>query len=132
MAHFAELNDNNIVVAVWVITNPDILDENGVEVEQLGINLCKELYGEEKRFVQTSYNHNFRYRYAIIGFLYDEVHDAFMPQKPYPSWQLDTSEMLFVAPVPYPSDGLGYSWDEDTLSWYRDPDQDPIDLYEET
>lgn len=126
MAHFAELDENNIVIAVWKINNEDILDENGIESEQLGINLCKNLYGEEKRFVQTSYNNNFRGRYATLGFIYEETYNAFMPIKPYPSWNIDPIELLYLAPVPYPNDGLGYSWDEATLSWYRNPEEDPL------
>ena len=60
MAHFALLNENNVVVNVYVIMNQDIIDENNTESEILGINLCKRLYGIDKRFVQTSYNNNFR------------------------------------------------------------------------
>lgn len=126
MAHFAELDENNIVIAVWKINNEDILDENGTESEQIGINLCKNLYGEEKRFVQTSYNNNFRGRYATLGFIYEETYNAFMPPKPYPSWNIDPIELLYLAPVPYPNDGLGYAWDEATLTWYRNPEEDPL------
>ena len=94
MAHFAELDENNIVIAVWKINNEDILDENGIESEQLGINLCKNLYGEEKRFVQTSYNNKFRGRYTTLGFIYDETYNAIRPIKAYTRCNINGIELL--------------------------------------
>ena len=77
MAHFAQLDENNVVVTVLVIANGDILDENGNESEEKGVELCKALYGGYK-WLQTSYNNNFRKNYAVIGGTYDPVRDAFL------------------------------------------------------
>jgi hypothetical protein len=76
MAHFAELDDNNIVTRVLVIHNNELLDVNGEESEQKGIDFCVGLFGG--RWVQTSYNANFRALYAGIGFLYDPIEDVFI------------------------------------------------------
>lgn len=76
MAHFAELDDNNIVLRVVVVSNADLLDNNGVEQEALGIAVCQQQLGG--RWVQTSYNGNFRGKYAGIGMRYDEVLDEFV------------------------------------------------------
>ena len=79
MAHFAELNENNIVKQVIVVHNNELLD-NGVESEAKGIQFCQSLFGGEWK--QTSYNGNIRKNYAGIGYTYDEVRDAFIPPKP--------------------------------------------------
>jgi len=76
MAHFAELDDNNIVLRVVVVSNADLLDDNGVEQEALGIAVCQQQLGG--RWVQTSYNSNFRGQYAGIGMRYDDVLDEFV------------------------------------------------------
>ena len=118
MAHFAELDDNKIVLRVLAISNEDITDENGDEQESLGIALCNKLYGDST-WVQTSYNHNFRKQYAGIGFTYDSAKDKFIRPKPYPSWSLDENDD-WQSPVAKPDDegeGKFYSWSEDTLSW---------------
>ena len=118
MAHFAELDDNKIVLRVLAISNEDITDENGDEQESLGIALCDKLYGDST-WVQTSYNHNFRKQYAGIGFTYDSAKDKFIRPKPYPSWSLDENDD-WQSPVAKPDDegeGKFYSWSEDTLSW---------------
>jgi hypothetical protein len=81
MAHFAELDETNVVKQVIVVHNNELLD-NGVESEEKGIVFCKTLYGENTSWVQTSYNGNFRKNYAGIGFIYDQIHDAFIPPKP--------------------------------------------------
>ena len=116
MAHFAELDDNNIVLRTVVISNEDILDENGVEQEQLGIDLCLQHVGPGN-WIQTSYNNNFRKNFALPGHIY--VPDANLfhsPAGPYPSWILDEN-YDWVAPVPYPNDGENYYWVEETLEW---------------
>jgi hypothetical protein len=76
MAHFARIEDN-IVREVIVINNEAIIDSNGVEQEQLGINFCKSLYGQDTEWVQTSYNGNFRGMYASTGMIYDPELDIF-------------------------------------------------------
>ena len=115
MAHFAQLDENNIVTQVIVVSNDDTM-KNGVEDENTGIQFCKNLLGQNTRWVQTSYNHNFRVRYAGIGYTYDEEHDAFIAPSPFPSWVLNTETLAYEAPVPQPESGM-YMWDEATLSW---------------
>lgn len=77
MAHFAQLDENNIVVQVIVVNN-DVLLEDGMEVEGKGIEFCQSLYGGVWK--QTSYNNSFRGQYAGIGYRYDDVNDVFTPQ----------------------------------------------------
>ena len=83
MAHFAQLDENNIVLNVVVVANSDITDENGIEQEKIGIQFLKSLFGEDTNWKQTSYNKNIRKRYAGIEYTYDENLDAFIPPKPY-------------------------------------------------
>lgn len=125
MAHFAEIDQNNIVLRVIVVGNSDCLDENGIESEIVGINFCKSLLGENSRWIQTSYNNNFRKNFAGIGFSYDEDRDAFIPPKPFPSWILNEDSCLWEAPVPKPNDGTVYFWNEDILEWYHPELPDP-------
>jgi hypothetical protein len=81
MAHFAELDDNNIVKNVIVVNNELLLDSEGVEQEALGVAFCQELLGGT--WIQTSYNANFRGRYAGMGMIYDSVKDEFvLPEVP--------------------------------------------------
>lgn len=115
MAHFAELDDQNVVLRVIVVHNNELLD-NGVESEAKGIAFCQSLF-PNTRWVQTSYNGNIRKNYAGIGFLYDPIRDAFIPPKPFSSWVLNESTCQWEAPVPYPTDGQRYIWDEATQSW---------------
>lgn len=115
MAHFAQLDDNNIVTQVIVVANDELLLD-GVESEVKGILFCKSLFGEDTKWVQTSYNGNFRKNYAGIGYTYDEANDYFYAPQPYPSWTLD-ADANWQPPVAYPTDGKMYSWNEATLSW---------------
>jgi hypothetical protein len=84
MAHFAELDSNNIVTRVIVVSNNDILDADGNESEQIGKQFCSQ-FGDGA-WVQTSYNGNFRKNYAGIGDSYDYVRDAFISPQPAPDW----------------------------------------------
>jgi hypothetical protein len=79
MAHFAELNSNNKVTRVVVVSNEWILDENGQESEEVGVQYLKNLFGDNTNYKQTSYNNNFRVRFASVGYTYDENLDAFIP-----------------------------------------------------
>lgn len=79
MAHFAELDSNNTVLRVLVVSNDDITDENGDEQEELGVAFLQGLLGEDTIWKQTSYNNNFRGTYAGIGYTYDEENDVFVP-----------------------------------------------------
>ena len=128
MAHFAKLDENNVVTDVIVMHNDLLIDENGIESEEIGINVCKNLYGG--RWIQTSYNGNFRVRYAGIGYRYDESLDAFISPCIYSSWNLVGAN--WEPPIPFPNkytvenwpneygeytDDHSYYWDEETQSW---------------
>jgi hypothetical protein len=115
MAHFAELDTDNIVTQVIVVDNNDILDEQGNESEALGIQFCTDLLGGT--WVQTSYNDNIRYNFAGIGFTYDETRDAFIAPQPFDSWLLDKDTCQWDSPIPYPTDDKIYTWDEETTNW---------------
>lgn len=116
MAHFAQLNESNIVTQVIVVHNNDC-QMNGVEVEEAGVLFCKSLFGANTQWKQTSYNGTIRKNYAGIGFTYDAGRDAFIPPQPFPSWVLDEATCGWGAPVAYPTDGKQYRWDEPTVSW---------------
>lgn len=117
MAHFAELDENNIVLRVVVISNDDLVDENGQESEALGIQVCRNIFGPGTTWVQTSYNGNFRKKYACIGDEYNVTANLFYsPEAPFPSWTLD-SKFDWQAPIALPADGKGYAWDEENLCW---------------
>ena len=77
MSHFAELDENNVVLRVIVVNNTELLDANGVEQEALGQAFCTNLFGGNWK--QTSYNGNIRKRYAGVGFTYDPTLDEFVP-----------------------------------------------------
>lgn len=128
MAHYAQLDENNVVLQVIVVSDADAGPLPGVA----GENFCHDLVGG--RWKQTSYNTRggvhyspetnepdgglaFRKNYAGIGYTYDEVRDAFLPPQPYPSWVLNEDTCWWDAPVPYPTDGQAYTWDEDQTAW---------------
>lgn len=115
MAHFAQLNDQNIVLQVIVIHNNDCLDDMGMESETKGIEFCNSLI--TGNWVQTSYNANIRKNYAGIGFTYDQQRDAFIAPKPFSSWILNETTCQWDAPVTYPNDGKIYTWNEETVQW---------------
>jgi hypothetical protein len=117
MAHFAKLNENNIVLEVNVVDNEHLLDANGIEREELGIAFLVQWSGGYPYWKQTSYNGNIRKNYAGIGFTYDAVRDAFIEPQIYPSWVLNETTCQWEPPVPYPTDGKYYVWDEATTSW---------------
>ena len=114
MAHFAKL-ENNVVKQVIVVSNQDILDEQGQESEEKGIAFCSNLLGGT--WLQTSYNGKIRKNYAGVGYTYDEALDAFIPAKPYASWLLDEATAQWKAPVAMPTDDKRYTWNEETKSW---------------
>jgi hypothetical protein len=103
MSHWAKI-DNNIVVEVLV--GPNYGDEGEAFFNALG-----------GTWVKTSYNGNIRKNYAGVGYTYDEGRDAFIAPKPYNSWLLDEDTCRWQAPVPYPTDGLMYQWDEELTDW---------------
>lgn len=118
MAHFAQIDADNKVVDVLVVPN---------EQEHRGEEFLRDDLQLGGRWIQTSYNTYggvntnggtpLRKNYAGIGYTYDADRDAFIPPKPFESWLLDEDTCLWGAPVPYPTDGKMYRWDEDTLSW---------------
>ena len=120
MAHFAKLDENNVVTQVIVVDNKDITDPHtGQEDEILGIAFCKKLLGGNWK--QTSYNNNMRKRYAGIGYSYNAALDAFVPPQPFASWTLDNDTADWVSPLgaaPALTDAevearSFYRWDED-------------------
>ena len=112
MAHFAKIDDNNIVKEVVVVSN-DI-----ATTEQAGIDFLNSLYPNNKlKWVQTSYNVNFRKNFAGIGSTYDADKDAFIHRKPYPSWTLNETTCRWESPVTYPTDGNSYDWNETNQTW---------------
>ena len=115
MAHFAQLDDNNVVTQVIVVANEELIFE-GVENETQGVIFCRSLFGNDTKWVQTSYNGNFRKRYAGIGYTYDADKDAFLAPKPYGSWVLD-ADFNWQAPVAMPEDGKAYAWFEPNQEW---------------
>jgi len=129
MAHFAKLDANNIVEQVIVVNNDDIKDGNGDESEAVGITFCKNVFGSDTNWKQTSYNDNFRGRYAGIGMTYmTNVQtlgvastDIFIEQESeqHASWGIGKTTAYWIAPLPEPtltSDELAagkyYMWNE--------------------
>jgi hypothetical protein len=112
MAHFAQVDSNNIVIQV-IVVEQDVVNSG--------------LFGDPATWIQTSYNTHsgqhllggtpLRKNYAGIGYTYDSVRDAFIPPKPYPSWVLVEDTCVWTAPVAMPTDDKSYNWDEDTLTW---------------
>jgi len=120
MAHFAELNNDNVVLRVIVINNNVILDKDNKESEELGIAFCKSLYGNDTNWKQTSYNSNTRKNFAGIGGTYNSEKDAFIPVKPFPSFVLNDDTCKWESPVALPSDAdpkKMYVWDEEKTKW---------------
>jgi hypothetical protein len=121
MAHFCQLDENNVVTQVIVVANSDTADASGVEKESIGIAFCEKLLGGTWK--QTSYNGSIRKNYAGLGYTYNTDIDAFVPPKPFASWLLNETTAQWEAPVAMPADaGTGeppkrYSWDEATTSW---------------
>ena len=115
MAHFCELDSDNNVLRTVVINDADCLDSDGNESESVGVSFCQSLFGADTTWKQTSYNSNFRKNYGGIGYSYDASRDAFIPNKPYPSWVLNETTCRYEAPIDEPSDKdtVAYYWDED-------------------
>ena len=109
MAHYAFLDENNIVTDVIVGRNEDEVVD--------GISDWEAAYGESRgqRCVRTSYNANIRGLYAGIGYSYNEEEDIFVAPQPYPSWVRDGS--TWQPPTSYPQDGKIYEWNEEHQEW---------------
>jgi len=117
MAHFAELDSNNVVTRVIVVANSDVLDSNGNEDESVGIEYLKRLFGENTIWKQTSYNATQRARYAGKGFTYDPSRNVFLLPQPHPSWTLNETTTEWESPIPMPEIPEGkdghYIWNEE-------------------
>jgi hypothetical protein len=116
MANFAKLDENNIVLEVNVVDNDRLIDSNGRESEAKGVAFLVQWSGGYPYWKQTSYNGNFRKHYAGVGYTYNAVRDAFIPPQPFQSWTLD-DDANWQPPVPMPTDGERYSWNESTQTW---------------
>lgn len=116
MAHFAQINEENIVTQV-IVAEQDFINSGVV--------------GDPASWIQTSYNTRagvhilggtpLRKNYAGIGYTYDRQRDAFIAPKPFPSWVLNEDTAIWQAPIPYPTDGANYIWSEPTQSWELAP-----------
>jgi len=131
MAHFAQIDSNNIVTQVIVVADADTANAQGNHMESIGLAFCQRLIGGNWK--QTSYNTQggvhtnggtpLRGNYAGIGYTYDTLHDVFYPPQPYPSWTISAPNWTWTSPVPYPTD-VGtpeapkrYNWDENNRTW---------------
>ena len=120
MAHFAELDESSTVINVVVVHN-DVTTIDGVEDEQRGIDFLNDLFPDSGTWVQTSYNSNFRSRYAGIGAVYDPDNDRFDPPRPFPSWTWTDDQWTPPTPHPgTPGEEPFFYWDEDTTSWVEE------------
>jgi len=124
MAHFAQIGIDNVVLRVSSVRDEDILDENGNESEEIGIQYLKSVHGNLTNWLQTSYNNNFRYRYAGTGMVYNNEYDVFLAPQPYPSWTLNTETYEWQSPIPQPElteeqieTGSSYEWNEKSQEW---------------
>lgn len=119
MAHFAQLNANDTVLTVIVVSNDSIDNLPFPESEPVGVAFCQNLFGADTIWKQTSYNGNFRRQYAAIGGSYYAPADVFVSPQSYPSWVFSAEVANWVAPVPMPSVPANYAavWNEQYLEW---------------
>lgn len=119
MAHFAKLDENNVVLEVNVVNNDDIQNLPFPESEPVGIQFLTNWSGGYTNWKQTSYNGNFRKNYAGIGYTYRSDIDAFVSPQPFPSWTLNNETAKWQPPVPYPTQitMYGYMWNEEKQQW---------------
>ena len=133
MAHFAELDNNNVVLRVVVVGNDCVPSDEHVDGETWCINFFK-----GGTWKQTSYNHNFRKQYAGIGYTYDAAKNKFISPQPHASWALDANDD-WQAPVTYPTittygsndplDRYMISWDEAGQKWTAKDHEDPVNNF---
>jgi len=124
MAHFAKLDKNNKVVFVTVGRDEDenleleLFNRTGDLYKRTSYNTKGGIhYDSETNEPSTDQSKAFRKNYAGIGYTYDKTRDAFIPPQPYPSWTLNEETCLWNSPVPYPTDGNAYIWNEETQTW---------------
>jgi hypothetical protein len=116
MAHFAKIDENNIVQQIIVVSNENCGNLDFPESESIGQSFINSI-GLDGNWKQTSYNSTFRKRYAGLDDVYDESRDAFLPIKPFPSWVLNEETCLWNSPIERPTDGKLYRWNEEILNW---------------
>ena len=128
MAHFAQLDADSKVINVIVVGDQNCLGNGGIESEQVGIDFCRNTFGADTRWAQTSVNRRIRKNLAEIGYTFDCQRDAFIPPSPYPSWVLNEETCQWESPVPRPraTETTLYRWNEDLVQW------DAVDLALET
>lgn len=127
MAHFAQLDENNVVTQVIVVSDNDTSDTNGVESESIGVSFCQQLFGVGTNWKQTSYNDSIRGNYAGVGMTYMTnvatlgvgSTDIFIHQQPHASWTISTTDATWESPITRPglttsqlAAGSYYTWDE--------------------
>jgi hypothetical protein len=124
MAHFAKLDENNIVIFVTVGRQEDdgreqeLCDRTGDVYRQTSYNTRGGVhYDPVTGELSADQSKAYRKNYAGLGYTYDEQRDAFIPPRPFPSWVLNEDTCLWDAPVPYPQDGGMYQWSEDDQLW---------------
>jgi hypothetical protein len=123
MAHFAQLDDNNVVINVLVVDNTSIGNLEFPQSEAAGIAYLNSFLPEAK-YAQTSYNHTFRMRFAGLGDVFypdctATPYGGFGNSKPYDYFVFDNTQCLWIPPIPYPDDGGLYCWDDSTYSWIQ-------------
>lgn len=116
MAHFAEIDESNVVLRVIVVNNNELQDENGQESEAKGIAFCRSIFGQNTNWLQTSYSGSLRKNFAGVGSIYRLDLDAFIGMQPYPSWVLDENAQ-WQAPVPKPTE-TNYTPEGEPMDWY--------------
>ena len=124
MAHFVKLNAENYVIFVTVARDED--ENREVEISQETGEIYKRTSYNTRGGIHYQADNNtpsldqskaFRKNYAGIGYYYDEIRDAFIPPKPFPSWTLNEQSCLWQSPIPYPNDGKMYQWNEEIGNW---------------
>jgi len=122
MAHYAKLNDDNVVIHISKVDDFWELTDFGELDEEKAVSKLKEWHGQDTRWKKTSYNNNCRRRYASIGGYYDPINDAFIDKKPYDSWKLNQDTLVWEPPIPMPPAGVGCSWiwNEEFLQWDKE------------
>ncbi len=130
MAHYAILDNNNIVTNILYVDNQFALDENGSDDEENSIQRCREsLQDYESTIIRTSINGNIRGRYAGIGYSYDPENDVFIEPQKFKSWILNPETFSWEPPIPRPEEipGKVLFWDDENVSWeYIDYPVSPI------
>lgn len=121
MAHYAFLDANNVVVEVITGCEDESTDWEAFYGDVRGLR-CKRTSYNTFGGVHLNGGEPFRKNYAGIGFVYDESRDAFIPERPYPSWVLNETTCQWEAPIALPDTDNVYRWDEDTLEWVVVPD----------